>query len=230
MSEQRKYRTFTAQQKIEIVLAAVRGDRRRTTGVGERRDTGRAMSQENVEVVRKPLAVRERSSRTLDQRFVLRFPGLAASFLRLLGRLPRSSRLRQAAVWRAIRLGVEAFNRRDLDAATLGFDPNCEVHPPRQFVESGLFEACFRGPPGYRQFVSNWSEVFGADLRLEPMELIDLGDVFVVLSDVSFRAQASGVPLTQKWASVSALKNGRVIHHQQYVDHAEALEAVGLRE
>ena len=27
MSEQRKYRTFTAQQKIEIVLAGVRGDR-----------------------------------------------------------------------------------------------------------------------------------------------------------------------------------------------------------
>jgi transposase len=27
MSEQRKYRTFTAQQKIEIVLAGLRGDR-----------------------------------------------------------------------------------------------------------------------------------------------------------------------------------------------------------
>jgi transposase len=27
LSEQRKYRTFTAQQKIEIVLAGVRGDR-----------------------------------------------------------------------------------------------------------------------------------------------------------------------------------------------------------
>jgi transposase len=27
MSEQRKYRTFTAQQKLEIVLAGVRGDR-----------------------------------------------------------------------------------------------------------------------------------------------------------------------------------------------------------
>jgi len=27
MSEQRKYRTFTAQQKIEIVLAGMRGDR-----------------------------------------------------------------------------------------------------------------------------------------------------------------------------------------------------------
>jgi hypothetical protein len=32
------------------------------------------MSQENVEVVRKPLAVRERSSRTLDQRFLCASP------------------------------------------------------------------------------------------------------------------------------------------------------------
>ena len=37
------------------------------------------MSQENVEFVRKPLRVRERSSRTLDQRLSLRFPRLAAA-------------------------------------------------------------------------------------------------------------------------------------------------------
>jgi ketosteroid isomerase-like protein len=182
------------------------------------------------QIARQSLAVRERSSRTLAQRLALRFPRLNAANARLIGRLPPSSRLRQAALWRAIRLGVEAFNRRDWDAALLGLHSDCEVHPPRQFVESGLFEACYRGPPGYREFVSNWSEVFGADLRLEPIELIDLGDRLVVLSVLPVRAQASGVPLTEKWAFVSTLKDGWAIHHQQYRDHAEALEAVGLRE
>ena len=66
------------------------------------------MSQENVEVVRKALRVRERSSRTLDQRLGLRFPRLGAASGRLTGRLigrlsPRS-RLRQAALWRGVRL------------------------------------------------------------------------------------------------------------------------------
>jgi hypothetical protein len=32
------------------------------------------MSQENVQVVREPLRVREKASRTLDQRLALRFP------------------------------------------------------------------------------------------------------------------------------------------------------------
>ena len=62
------------------------------------------------------------------------------------------------------------------------------------------------------------------------MELIDLGERFVVLANVPMRAQASGVPLTEAFALVSTLKDGRVIRHQEYYDHAEALEAAGLSE
>jgi ketosteroid isomerase-like protein len=189
------------------------------------------MSQENVEIVRKPLRVRERSNRTLDQRLALRFPRLNSSYRRLLGRLPPSSRLRQAGVWRAARLGTEAFNRGDLDAFLLGYHPNCEFHPPREFVEAGLMEPCYRGPAGYRGgFASAWSEGWGADTRLEPVELIDLGDRAVVLADLPVRALASGVPLTPKFATVYTLNEGRVIRSQDYLDRAEALEAVGLRE
>ena len=67
------------------------------------------------QIVRKPLRARERSSRTLDQRLLLRFPRLAAASFRLIGKLPPRSRVRQAALWRAIQLAVEAYNRRDLD-------------------------------------------------------------------------------------------------------------------
>jgi hypothetical protein len=84
------------------------------------------MSQENVEAVRKPLSARERSSRTLDQRLFLRFPRLAAATFRLIIKLPPGSRLRQAALWRAARLGVEAYNRRDLDAVAIGCHPDFE--------------------------------------------------------------------------------------------------------
>ena len=42
------------------------------------------------------------------------------------------------------------------------------------------------------------------------------------------RAQASGVPLLQTYAGVSTLKNGRVIRQRDFLNHAEALEAVGL--
>jgi ketosteroid isomerase-like protein len=63
---------------------------------------------------------------------------------------------------------------------------------------------------------------------LEPTELIDLGDRFVLLADMPMRAQASGVPLTETYACVSTLKDGRVIRQQAFLDQAEALESVGL--
>ena len=188
------------------------------------------MSRENVPFVRKPLQVRERSSRTLDGRLALRFPRLADTYARLVGRLPPTSRLRQAVLWRAARLGLEAWNRRDLDAFQVGRLPDWEFHPARELVEAGLLEPCYRGPAGYRDFVSSWFQVWGADARIEPLELIDLGDRLVSLAAVPTRGQASGVPVTQKYAWVVTLKDGQVTHQQEYLDHAEALEAVGLRE
>jgi hypothetical protein len=132
------------------------------------------MSQQNVEIVRKPLRVREQSSRTLDQRIALGFPRLTATHARLIGGLPPSSRLRQAFLWRGVRLGVEAFNRRDYEAALAAapYTPDFEYYPPREFVEVGFFEPCYRGAAGYRKYMSTWSDVFGADLRLEPVELM----------------------------------------------------------
>ncbi len=183
----------------------------------------------NPQVVRKPVPLREGKGRAFEQRFFARVPWLAASSLRLVARLPPSSRLRQALMWRGIRLSAEAFNRRDLDALAPTRDPDFEFHPPREAVESGFFEPCYRGAAGYGRYVSELSDVWGADMRIESMELIDMGDRLVLLFDAPVRARASGVPLTGKLASVATLANGRVIHQQDYFDHDEAVEAVGLR-
>jgi len=129
-----------------------------------------------------------------------------------------------------MRLAAEAFNRRDLDALAPTRDPDFEFHPPHEGVESGFFEPCYRGAAGYHRYVSELSDVWGADMRIESLELIDMGDRFVMLLDVPVIARASGVPLTGKLASVATLAGGRVIHQQDYFDHAEALDAAGLRE
>jgi ketosteroid isomerase-like protein len=181
------------------------------------------------QIVRKPLRVRESPSRTLDQRLSLRFPRLAAASSRMIGKLPPRSRLRQAALWRAMRVAVEAYNRRDLDAVAIGFPPDLEYYPYREFVEAGLAEPCYHGPTGYRTYIEGTNDVWGADVRLEPTELIDLGDRIVMLADMPMRAQASGIPLGETYACVSTLKDGRVIRQRDFLDHAEALEAVGLR-
>jgi len=187
------------------------------------------MSQENVEVVRKPLRVRERSSRSLDQRLALRLPRLFDAYARfVLQRLPPTSRVRQASVWRGSRLGMEAFNRRDIDVAVSYGHPDFEYYPPREFVEAGFFDACYRGEAGFRDYVSTWSDVVG--VRVEPVELIDLGNCVVMLAELPTLAQASGVPLSGKIATVSVLIDGKASRVHTYLDHAEALEAVGLSE
>jgi ketosteroid isomerase-like protein len=188
------------------------------------------MSHENVEAVRRPLRVSERRSRTLEQRLGVRFPWLVVAQATLIGRLPPKSRLRGRMVWRGTRLGMEAFNRRDVDAAVLAGHADFEMNPPREYVEVGFFEPTYRGVEGFRKYVSTWSEVLGAELGVQPTELIDLGDRVVLLADLAGRAQASGVPFTGKIATVSTLRRGRATRVQMFLNHAEALEAVGLSE
>jgi ketosteroid isomerase-like protein len=180
------------------------------------------------DVVRRPLTVRPSSQRTLDQRIAIRFPRLGAANARLFARLPPRSRIRQALLGRAVRLAIEAYNRRDLLAVSASFHPDLEYYPYREFVEAGLAEPCYRGPAGYRAYIEATYDVWGTDVRLYPTELIDLGDRLVLLADMPMRAQGSGVPLAESYATVATLKEGAVISQRDFLNQAEALAQVGL--
>ena len=195
------------------------------------RETGWAMSRENVVIVRKPLRVRAQStSRPVADRLAIRFPRLTAAYSRLILRLPPNSRVRHAVLWRATRNGMEAFNRRDVEAAVGAGSPDFEYIPPREWVEAGFFEPCYRGPAGFGKYMRTWFDVVGADLRLEPVELIDAGERIAMLAEFAGTGQASGAPLTGRIATVSVLKDGKAIRVQAYLDYGEALATVGLQE
>ena len=168
------------------------------------------------------------SRRTLDQRLAVRFPALVPPFFRLLSKLPPSSRIRRHLVARTLRLACEAYNRRDLDAVTTGFDPDIEYYPYREFIEAGLVEPCYRGAAGYRAYIEATRDVWGDDVRLFPTEVVDLGDRLVLLADMPMRAQGSGIALAETYACVSTLKDGRLVRQQDFLSQAEALAAVGL--
>ena len=185
------------------------------------------MSQENVEIVRKPLRVRDRSRRTIDQRLALRFPRAFRRIRRWGGHLPPASRIRRATIPRAASLGYEAFNRGDLEAALINYHPDLDFFPPRPMTESGMVEASYRGHDGYRRFFGEWLSVWGS-YRGSMQELIDLGDRLLTLGHLEGHADGSGVRVTQEYASLMTLKDGQVIRQQEYFDHTEALEAAGL--
>jgi ketosteroid isomerase-like protein len=125
---------------------------------------------------------------------------------------------------------VEAYNRRDLEAVAINYHPQFEYCPGRSWVEAGLAEPSYLGLEGYRRYVATTAEVWGGEIYVKPTELIDLGQQVVLLADVPMRAQVSGVALTEAFGLVWTVKDGRAIRAQEYFDHAEALEAVGLRE
>jgi len=178
--------------------------------------------------VRQPLEARERPSRSVDQRLALRFPGVASAGARLLSTLSPESRVRQALLARNVQLAAAAYNRRDLDAVVIGYDPGFQYLPARRWAESGLIDECYRGLEGYRRYVAATAEVFGAEVRFNPMEVIDMGRHAVVLANAPMRAQASGVPLTEDFAYVMTLERGRVTRLEEYYDHDEAIEAARL--
>ncbi len=66
--------------------------------------------------------------------------------------------------------------------------------------------------------------------RLEAEKFIDAGDNVVVLLHEYRRGRGSGVELETDTAVVVAVREGRVVRMQGYMDRAAALEAVGLRE
>ena len=181
-----------------------------------------------MEVVRQQLRVTAREARSLDQRLSVRFPWITTGAARLIDRLAPSSRVRQALLRRSVQLAVEAYNRRDLDAVVVNYGQDLEYYPYREFVEAGLAEPCYHGPDGYRAYIDATYDVWGTDVRLEPTELIDLGRRFVLIADMPMRAQASGVALTETYAGVSTLEDGRVMRQDDFLDPAEALASVGL--
>jgi hypothetical protein len=58
-----------------------------------------------------------------------------------------------------------------------------EYYPYREFVEAGLAEPVYHGPSGYRAYIEATYDVWGTGVRLEPTELIDLGDRVVLLPE-----------------------------------------------
>jgi hypothetical protein len=52
-----------------------------------------------------------------------------------------------------VQIALEAYNRRDLEAASIAFHPDLEYYPYREFVEAALAEPCYHGPSGYRAYI-----------------------------------------------------------------------------
>ena len=185
------------------------------------------MSQENAEVVRQPINVRAR--RRLEERLALRYPGASAFLVRAVTRLPPHSRLRRAAIRRAAKLGFEALNRDDVEAALALYHPEVELILPPDYFGLDL-EPVYRGLQERVRFERRLIAEWGM-LRYDFEEIIDLGDGRVLLlGRLKTGGLNSGAPVDIEFAEIFTVSAGRVIREQAFVNNTAALEAAGLRE
>jgi ketosteroid isomerase-like protein len=141
-----------------------------------RRDTARAMSQENVEIVRDAAA---------------------------------------------------AFNRGDLDAWLEYSTDDIDFRAAEGALDD---HGPIKGKEALRAFVQDWLDTFD-DFRVEPVELIDVGeDKVIAVTRISGRAKLSGVETDLTYAELSTLRDGKIALSRQYLTRDEALKAAGLSE
>jgi ketosteroid isomerase-like protein len=67
-------------------------------------------------------------------------------------------------------------------------------------------------------------------LRIEPLEFVDLGEKLVVVVSMAGRGRASGAPVELTFAQLWTLREGKAMSLRDYATKAEALEAAGLQE
>jgi ketosteroid isomerase-like protein len=198
------------------------------------RDTGPAMSRENVEIMRgtrvvlAPLSERVSERRSLDERLFVRFPGLFRLFAAAVMR-PSRSRIRRLLVARWVRRGYAAPNRRDFHLVRIGMaaDDEYEYRPSAGLIAPDQ-DAAFYGYDGYLRMWRTWLDAF-ADLRFVPEELLDLGDKVLVTAEVRGHGSGSGVAVSERVFQLFELRRGLVVKQEDFVDHPKALEAAGLR-
>jgi ketosteroid isomerase-like protein len=120
---------------------------------------------------------------------------------------------------------IEAYNRRDFDAAVENFDPEIEwILPARQSSDS-----C-RGPDEVKRFWEGIDETF-EELRLEPQEWIDAGDRVATRLRHHGQGKGSGIEInTELYHQVATFRDGRMVRIEYFAEWAEALEAAGVRD
>ena len=121
---------------------------------------------------------------------------------------------------------VDAFNRRDLDALLDTVVPDFAFLPAMADTIDGNR---FQGREGMEAYFvdvdSAWEE-----LRLIYDEYRDLGDRVLTLGRIEGRGRGSGAVVETPQGAVGEFRDGKLSSARSYLDHAEALQAVGLEE
>jgi ketosteroid isomerase-like protein len=126
-----------------------------------------------------------------------------------------------------VRAGVDAFNRRDLDAALASLSPDVVWEENPELPGS---REIYRGRAEVREWIDEILEV-AETFHIEIVEITDLGDDRVFTENVvTGRGTGSGVPVELRTWQIVWIAEGKIARRQVFWNKDEALEAAGLSE
>jgi len=128
-----------------------------------------------------------------------------------------------------VQRAIEAWNADDLDAFLAELDADVEWHPAIQPGLEGQ-ATTYRGHDGARDI---WRQDRGEAwerLTNRAQEFRDLGESVLALGRIDLTARATGIEFSQEIGEVFELRAGKIVRIRDFLTHAEALEAAGLRE
>jgi ketosteroid isomerase-like protein len=128
-----------------------------------------------------------------------------------------------------VQRAVEAWNADNLDAFLAELDADVEWHPS---IEPGLegTATIYRGHDGARRA---WREYRGEAwerVTNRTQELRDLGESVLLLSQMELTARTTGIEFSQELGELFEFRGGKIVRARDFLTHAEALQAAGLRE
>jgi ketosteroid isomerase-like protein len=124
------------------------------------------------------------------------------------------------------RAWFETWNRGDLDAFIDLYAADAEMTPPASWVEAGTL----KGQAAIRRFFEGLKEAWQGEDTAVLRELFRAGPEVVSRMDWQVQGRTSGIATHLTITNVNTIEGGKIIRQRHYLDHAEALQALGLNE
>ena len=121
-----------------------------------------------------------------------------------------------------VQSAIEAYNRRDFAELCDLMTEDVELRPP----VSELTGHAYLGHAGIKRWLRDVDESF-ASAEIVPVELRDLGDRVLALTQFNVESHAGRVPLGSELGLVCDIAGGRIATWLGFFNHQEAREAAG---
>ena len=123
-----------------------------------------------------------------------------------------------------VRNYFRVWNAGDMEGVRELYDPDAVMEAAPDWPEPGPFV----GRDAVMQQLSQARAAFDSDSTELLSDPVAVGDR--VIARVGWHGLGRGPQSDMEWTTVSTIRDGRILKVQYFWDHAEALEAAGLRE